>query len=60
MTAGEVIQSLARAPFDAEVLIDWPGGPRFTIDRIELSTRGKDEWEVTVTPDLGRTVTTDE
>ena len=59
MTVGELIQSLARAPQDVEVLIDWPQGPRFLIDGIELTTHGKDKWEVTLMPDLSQTVTTE-
>lgn len=56
MTAGEVIQSLSRAPFDTPVLVRWPQGePRFHIARIELTTEGQDRWEVVLEPNLNVT-----
>lgn len=56
MTAGEVIQSLARAPFDTPVLVRFPqADARFNVARIELTTEGQDRWEITIEPNLNVT-----
>jgi hypothetical protein len=56
LTAGEVMQALARAPFDTPVLVRWPqADARFNIARVELTTEGQDRWEIVIEPNMNVT-----